>query len=51
MSERPILSKELDSKSFLNFYYLKEELVDFCRENGLPVSGGKLDLTERIAHF
>lgn len=51
MSERPILSKELDSKSFLNFYYLKEELIDFCRENGLPVSGGKLDLTERIAHF
>ena len=51
MSEKPILSKELDSKSFLNFYYLKEELVDFCRENGLPVSGGKLELTERIAHF
>ena len=25
MSERPILSKELDSKTFLNFYYLKEE--------------------------
>ena len=28
MSERPILSKELDSKTFLNFYYLKEELID-----------------------
>ncbi len=51
MSERPILSKKLDSKSFLNFYYLKEELIDFCRENGLPVSGGQLELTERIAHF
>ena len=51
MSERPILSKELDSQSFLNFYYLKEELIDFCRENGLPVYGGKFELTERIAHF
>ena len=26
-------------------------MVLFCRENGLPVGGGKLELTERIAHF
>ena len=25
--------------------------MDFCRENGLPASGGKIELTERIAHF
>ena len=49
--ERPDLDKSLDSKTFRDFYYLKEELVAFCRENGLPVSGGKLELTERIAHF
>lgn len=28
--ERPILSKQLDSRTFRSFYYLKEELVSFC---------------------
>ncbi len=51
MSERPQLSKELDANTFLSFYYLKEELVNFCRENGLPSSGGKAELTDRIAVF
>lgn len=49
--ERPILKKGLDSKTFKSFYYLKEELVAFCRENKLPVFGGKIELTERIAHY
>ncbi len=51
MNERPDLNKGLDSKTFLSFYYLKEELIAFCRENNLPVSGGKIELTERIAHY
>lgn len=51
LNQRPALSKELDSKTFRNFYYLKEELTDFCRKKGLPVSGGKLEITDRIAHF
>ncbi len=51
MNERPKLNKELDGKTFRSFYYLKEELVDFCRENSLPVSGGKIELTDRIACF
>lgn len=51
MSERPELNKSLDGKTFRSFYYLKEELVSFCRENNLPVSGGKTELTERIANF
>lgn len=51
MAERPILDKNLDSKTFRDYYYLKEELLDFCRKNGLPVSGGKIELTERIAYF
>ena len=51
MNERPELNKELDAKTFLEYYYLKEELVAFCRENGLPASGGKIDLTDRIAAF
>lgn len=51
MNERPNLNKELDSITFLSFYYLKEELITFCRENNLPVSGGKIELTERIAYY
>lgn len=51
MTERPALDKKLDSKIFRDFYYLKEELVDFCRKNDLPVSGGKIELTDRIAYF
>ena len=51
MNDRPVLDKHLDSKTFCGFYYLKEELVDFCRENGLPVSGGKWEISDRIACF
>lgn len=51
MSERPVLNRNLDSKTFRDFYYLKEELVSFCRENGIPVSGGKIEITDRIAYF
>lgn len=51
MTERPVLDKNLDSNTFRDFYYLKEELVDFCRKTGLPVSGGKLEITDRIACF
>lgn len=51
MTERPVLERNLDSKTFRNFYYLKEELVDFCRENGLPASGGKIEIADRIAYF
>lgn len=51
MTERPDLNKNIDGKTFRSFYYLKEELVSFCRENNLPVSGGKLELSERIACF
>ena len=51
MAERPSLDKHLDSKTFREFYYLKEELVDFCRKYGLPVSGGKIEITDRIAWF
>jgi len=51
MSDRPELTTELKRKEFLEYYFLKEELVCFCRENGLPASGGKAELTERIAYF
>lgn len=51
MSERPNLDNNLDGKIFKEYYYLKEELIDFCRKNDLQTTGGKLELTERIAKF
>lgn len=41
MGERPKLDKNLDGKTFREFYYLKEELVDFCRRYGLPTTKAK----------
>lgn len=51
MSERPKLDNNLDSETFKECYYLKEELIDFCRKNDLQTTGGKLELTERITNF
>ena len=51
MEERPNLDIKLDSKTFKEYYYLKEELIDFCRKNNLQTTGGKLELIERIANF
>ena len=51
MESRPELTTDLDSCTFREYYYLKEELTAFCRDHHLPVSGGKQELTERIACF
>lgn len=51
MNKRPKLDKNMTSATFEDYYYLKEELVDFCRKNDLQTSGGKAELTERIAVF
>ena len=51
MSIRPELNTKLDAKTFRSFYYLKEELVDFCRTFGLPPAGAKEDISDRIAHY
>lgn len=51
MEERPALSKTLNAAVFRSYYYLKEELVDFCRREGLQTSGGKPELTERIGLY
>lgn len=46
-----MLSTSLKSDTFKSYYYLKEELVKFCKEVGLQCTGGKQELTERIAYF
>lgn len=51
MSERPILDNDLNSTTFREYYYLKSELVDFCKNNHLPSNGSKNELIERIYVF
>lgn len=49
--ERPHLDENISVEDFLDFYWLKEELQNFCREAGMSASGSKIEITERIAHF
>lgn len=51
MNKRPNLDENIDTKTFKEYYYLKEELIDFCRKNNLQTTGGKAELTERIIDF
>src|SRR5699024_1361193 len=48
---RPELTRDLNVDDFRNFYWLKEELQIFCRENGISASGSKIEITDRIAVF
>ena len=51
MNERPDLTPQLNAETFRGYYYLKEELEEFCRKNGLQTRGSKIELTQRIAAF
>ena len=51
MNKRPELTKDLDSAASRRYYYLKREIADFGWNCGLSVSGGELELTDRIAYF
>ena len=51
INARPELNNVLDGKTFLKWYWLKEELVGFCKSNDIPATGSKTELTERIAYF
>lgn len=48
---RPTQITGLSSDDFIAYYWLKKELVQFCRANNLATSGSKQQLTERIKHF
>lgn len=48
---RPKLDKHISINDFKDFYWLKEELIQFCREIGINTSGGKIELSNKICHF
>lgn len=51
IEKRPELNGTIPLKDFTDFYWLKEELISFCKENGIGYSGGKTDIASRILHF
>jgi len=51
MNNKPKLSQDISLKDFKDFYWLKEELMAFCREIGMKSSGGKIDITSRIIKY
>ncbi|HRX16065.1 MAG TPA: DUF6434 domain-containing protein [Spirochaetota bacterium] len=48
---RPELNKNSNADEFLDFYWLKEELVIFCKNQDLPSCGSKDELTARIHEY
>jgi hypothetical protein len=48
---RPKLNNKISVQDFKDFYWLKEELVTFCKKNGIYTSGGKIEIANRISKF
>lgn len=48
MITRPKLTRDISAEDFKLNYWLKEELIHFCKEAGLSTSGGKLEISDRI---
>ncbi len=51
MDTRPNLNKDISIEDFREFYWLKAELINFCREEGLKMTGSKITISNRIEHF
>ena len=50
-SNKHKLTRNLTSTEFKEYYFLKEELKDFCKEEGLKTSGNKNQLEARIIYY
>ncbi|MFD3449483.1 DUF6434 domain-containing protein [Microbacteriaceae bacterium 4G12] len=48
---RPNLTKNISVQDFKDFYWLKEELQLFCRDNGISASGSKIEIADRVETF
>jgi SAP domain-containing new25/Domain of unknown function (DUF6434) len=48
---RPALTKTLTTTEFLAWYWLKDELLVFCKQNNVRTSGSKPELAERIVRL
>jgi hypothetical protein len=51
LMKRPKLTKNIDIKTFLDYYWLKSELIQFCKIYKLNTTGNKFDLLKRVQYF
>lgn len=51
MKKRPELNDKISVEEFESFYWLKEELVQFCKSKGISSQGGKLEIADRIIKY
>jgi hypothetical protein len=51
MENKPNLDKNISLADFNDFYWLKEELVAFCKNVGISTLGGKIEISDRIRHY
>ena len=49
--QRPLLKNISSVEEFKNWYWLKEELIAYCREAGIKTTGGKFEIAERIVNY
>lgn len=48
---RPNLDENISLKDFKEFYWLKQELLDFCKTHGISRDGGKREIADRIYFY
>ena len=48
---RPPLDDGIGASDLRDYYWMKAELVEWCRRRGIPSGGGKLELIERMTRF
>ena len=51
IEEKPKLNNKISLQDFKDFYWLKAELVSFCKDNNINCSGGKIEIRNRIIYF
>lgn len=51
LNSRPPLNRSLSVDDFRCYYWLKDELVAFCREQGIGRAGPKLEISRRIEEY
>lgn len=49
--DKPNLDKKISLEDFNDFYWLKKELVSFCRVIGISSKGGKIEISDRIRTY
>jgi AraC-like DNA-binding protein len=49
--KKPLLNKRIREADFKKYYWLKEQLMHFCKNNQISSTGTKYDLAERIAYY